>query len=442
MAAAVAVAAGSALLATPATAAADPAAGIGCTVTNDWAASLLGVDCYDDVAMQQVTVVDYQWERDGVAIPGATSSTYGYQPGDMGHLFSATVGVDRDGTTVTIPIGRAAAPAHQALYLMEGCNVTVSDKFGNAGGGASLLDGAHLNDTLTLDVWPAIASNLTVSGPHWTMTTASHGQYVLPPALAGQSDGWTVTLSDLASIDAILGKLRFADPGNHNPIGLEERGQVEVRNSFTVSGGDVSATVATCPWGPDTPSGQLDEGVFDGMPVRYKRTPSFPIAYHTAGDTGVQGTLTANHGGWNPIGVPDATTFTYQWTRDGQFIADATSDSYTLTAEDSGKKIGLVVWGTQHETTVWLWGEVTAGEIEAPGVDETSPTSSPPAATPEQTGTVAPGAAAADTKAQSDTPSSLASTGSTVLPIVIVALLLLAAGAVTLVVRRRAHQLG
>lgn len=442
--AAAAAMAGTAFLAAPAAAAADPADDFHCHITDDQV-SVLGVYCYDDVANQEATYWDYQWERDGVAVPGATSNLYEYQASDMGHLFSATVGVDRDGTKVTIPIGRADAPQHQAAYLMEGCNVTVSDKFGNNPGGPGLLDGVHLNDTLTLEVSPAIASNLTVEGPYWSMTTASYGSYILPPSLADQAEGWTVTISDLASIDAILGELEFADIGRRNPIGLEKRGQVEVRNRFVVSGGDVSAEITTCPWGPDTPSGQLDEGVFNGFPVRFKHTPGFPIAYHSADDAGVQGTLTASPGGWNPTGVSDATTFTYQWTRDGQFIAGATSSSYTLTAEDSGRKIGLIVWGTLHETTVWVWGEVFAGDIEAPasGGATTSPTapataSPSTAADPEQTGTVARGAAAGDTKA----PSALASTGSTVLPVLGVAILLLAAGAVVLVVRRRAHQLG
>lgn len=141
------------------------------------------------------------------------------------------------------------------------------------------------------------------------------------------------------------------------------------------------------------------------------------------------------------------TAFTYQWTRDGEAIAGATSDTYTLTAADSGKKIGLVVWGrlggmnpnVPAPAPIWIWGEVTAGDIAAPAPGGTaSPTASASAAAGSgQTGTVAVGAAATGTKGTS--PSALASTGSTVLPIVGLAVVLMAVGTVVLMVRRRAQ---
>ncbi len=433
----VAATAATTFLATPAVAADDPAAGISCNITQDWATSQLGVYCFDDVALAPVTFVDYQWERDGAAIPGATQSTYKYQQSDMGHLYSATVGLSRGGAKVTVSLGRASATDRTALFLINGCDVSVSNRF-NRPAGVNRLDSVDLNDTITLKAWPEAASNLTVSGPYWTMTTTS-GPAVLPAQMAGQAQGWTVRLSDLASIDAILGPNLFLGPKHTDPV---RRGWVEVHNSFTVTGGDVSATVDTCPWGPDAPSGYLSDSLFQGGgPARNRVGPDFPIADHAAGDTGVQGVLTACRDGWNPQGTNTA-TFTYQWTRDGQFIAGATSDSYTLTAEDSGKKIGLVMWGTVGEgpkTTMWIWGEVTAGEIKAPAPAATaSAAASGSTAAPAS---AAPRAAASGAKAKAS-PATLAATGSTTLPVVGLAVVLLAAGAVAVVVRRRADQLG
>ncbi|WP_345751548.1 carboxypeptidase regulatory-like domain-containing protein [Microbacterium rhizophilus] len=54
-------------------------------------------------------------------------------------------------------------------------------------------------------------------------------------------------------------------------------------------------------------------------------------------------TLTAEAGAWSPAGV----TFAYEWLRDGEAIAGATASTYSLTADDSGKRIAVRVVGSK-----------------------------------------------------------------------------------------------
>ena len=63
--------------------------------------------------------------------------------------------------------------------------------------------------------------------------------------------------------------------------------------------------------------------------------PNKPGALTISGESKVGATLTASID--DADGVPS--TVAYQWTRDGQNIANATSNTYVLTADDKGKKI-------------------------------------------------------------------------------------------------------
>lgn len=70
------------------------------------------------------------------------------------------------------------------------------------------------------------------------------------------------------------------------------------------------------------------------------RPDTFVAATPTiTGSRDVGDTLTANTGGWSP--APEA--FTYQWSRDQQPIAGATSSTYTTTTQDAGDDLAVTV---------------------------------------------------------------------------------------------------
>jgi hypothetical protein len=65
-------------------------------------------------------------------------------------------------------------------------------------------------------------------------------------------------------------------------------------------------------------------------------------------------------------GWPDGTTYTYQWTRDGEAVAGATGETYVLVRADAGRVVEVVVTGTgpaadDEPTTVTSDRRVAAG---------------------------------------------------------------------------------
>jgi len=74
-----------------------------------------------------------------------------------------------------------------------------------------------------------------------------------------------------------------------------------------------------------------------------------------SGSLAIDDVLTADPGSW----VPTPDSFTYQWNRDDVAIADATEETYTLTAEDMGTDISV-------EVTATLEGYITTTETSDP----------------------------------------------------------------------------
>lgn len=66
-----------------------------------------------------------------------------------------------------------------------------------------------------------------------------------------------------------------------------------------------------------------------------------------SGDAVVGQVLTANNGTWT-----DADTFTFMWFKDHTLISEATGNTYTVGADDTGAKIMVVVSGANEYGSV------------------------------------------------------------------------------------------
>ncbi len=64
-------------------------------------------------------ITGFAWKRDGVAISGATASTYVVQAGDVGHVISCVVGLTTSATGI-VYIAPPVAPVLPAGVLMVG----------------------------------------------------------------------------------------------------------------------------------------------------------------------------------------------------------------------------------------------------------------------------------------------------------------------------------
>ena len=80
--------------------------------------------------------------------------------------------------------------------------------------------------------------------------------------------------------------------------------------------------------------------------------------------------LTAARGTW----TGNNTVYSYQWQRDGVDIADATGAGYTLTVDDVGKRVRVVVTATNPDATVTAASAPTVVVPSAPPVNTAPPT--------------------------------------------------------------------
>jgi len=394
-------------------AAADPASEMRCNI-QELPGATLAVWCTDPWAI----VAGYQWERDGVAIPGATGPDYEYSAWEVGHLFTATVRIDEDGQELTVLSGRdpqdVVLAGHRRAAVAGMYMVSPETCAGTSSSGTSV----DLRTTLAIN--PKIA--LPVSGVDYYVSWDLHGSNQVNPGISwyltapafwdSQVRGDSVALSDLLP----LGTLVQAD-------------QFWVYSEIVMTANGVRGIVPCPHWDGHLAGSPIDLGPFAGA------HPASPLLSYLQP---VSGTLTADVSGW-----PAGTTFTYQWTRDGQKIANATAASYTLTAADSEARIGVVVWGTLGGLTTWQWGDRFADTItDKPGSSTTTPkpdTTKP--AKPDTTASHKPHKPHGSDKTKSDTTKpadkgSLAATGASALGVLVTALALTLVGAGVLVARR------
>ncbi|MEV7769137.1 hypothetical protein AB0O24_14580, partial [Microbacterium sp. NPDC086615] len=103
------------------------------------------------------------------------------------------------------------------------------------------------------------------------------------------------------------------------------------------------------------------------IPARAFTTTPVPTY---SGKMTVGSTLTASPGTWAP--VPDS--LTYQWSRDGAAITGATSQTYTITPADSGKKITVTV--TARKAGYTPASQTSAAQTSAPAPFTSAPSPS------------------------------------------------------------------
>ncbi len=113
----------------------------------------------------------------------------------------------------------------------------------------------------------------------------------------------------------------------------------------------------------------------DNAIVRFDRellsAPANTTLPSISGTAQVGQQLVCSQGTWGS----DPTTFTYQWRRDGQAIAGATSQIHTLTADDAGKTLTCEVTATNPagSTSVTSQGVVVATSSSTPTSPGTGP---------------------------------------------------------------------
>lgn len=310
----------------------------------------------------------YAWLRDGIAIPGATSSTYTVQEADGGADIAVTVTAKRSGYLDTS--ATSAVKAIPTLEFAAAPNPTITGP--TALGGTLTANPGAWSPTPTAFVYEWLRNGVPIPGATGKtyLLTASDKDQVISVWLRGERAGYeplertsagltlphwfTTTPTPTISGTLKAGYTLTAKPGTWSPSAtLKYRWY---RDGVAISG----ATTATYKLTTTDRGKNITVGVTGSKsgyaPVTKTSAAKYvPKVFTSSPTPTISGTaragytLTAKAGTWSP-----SATLTYQWYRGSTKITGATKSTYKLSSLDKGKQITVKVTGkkTGYLTTV------------------------------------------------------------------------------------------
>jgi hypothetical protein len=307
--------------------------------------------------------LSYQWLDDGQPISGATSSTYALAGSDVGNTVSVQVtgalaGYTTESETSTATPTIAGGTQTAGTPTISGAptagqTLTASPGAWSPGGDTFTYqwesDGSPINgataSTYTLtgtDVGNTISVQVTGTLTGYTSASATSS------ATSAIADATLATGTPLVFGSEEVGQTLAAFPGTWEPSDVTLAYQW-VRDGQPIDGATAANYTLT---GADA-GHQISVQVTGTLPgytsASASSTPTVAVVAGNltaaiptiTGNSAVGQTLTASPGTWSPSAV----SFAYQWERDGQPIAGATSNSYVLTPADAGEPISVQVTG-------------------------------------------------------------------------------------------------
>ncbi|MFM6973641.1 MAG: beta strand repeat-containing protein [Agromyces sp.] len=333
----------------------------------------------------------YQWNRNGVAISGATSASYSLVVADQGALITVDVTASKLGYVPTTKRSAATAAIGAGLYS----TVTAPTISGVArvGGSLTVTAGSYspTPDSLryqwyrgstaisgaTTDTYVPVAADLgatlrasvTAVKTGYT-TTASYSPYTAAVANGVFSAGTPSITGSTA-----VGSLLTAAPGTWSPAPDSLtyqwfRGVTAITgataSTYTSVSADVGFTLTVVVTAmktaySTTTATSAPTGV---IMTSYTTTPTPTIT----GTARVGSVLTANPGTWSPT----PTSFSYQWNRAGSPISGATAATYQPVAADIGSTLTVSVTGNRLGYTAVTRTSLATAAITS-GVFTTAP---------------------------------------------------------------------
>ncbi|SMH50526.1 Serine protease, subtilisin family [Rathayibacter oskolensis] len=333
----------------------------------------------------------FQWTRDGVAISGATNSSYTLTAADAGKRISVTDTAGRLGLTplTMTTSGRVVAPdgpvvgsdpvitgvaqvgstvtAEPGAWSPQPIDLAYQWKRGgqaipNATGAAYTVVAADLGADLTVSV--------TGSRPGLSPLTRTSAPALVRPGVM------TLTPTPVVSGTASVGATLTATPGTWDAgttlsYEWKRNGSTAIAGAtgktYAVKEADAGSTLtvsvtATRPGYTTTTRTSAPTTSVTGGTTLTGSTPTI------SGTAQVGRTLTANAGTW----APQPVAFAYQWKRDGSVVSGATAATYTPVAADSGTTLTVTVTGTKSGYTTLA--RTSAGVSVAPGLQTLMPT--------------------------------------------------------------------
>jgi hypothetical protein len=328
------------------------------------------------------TTLAYQWLRDGVAISGATRSTYAVVAADRGHKLSVMVTGSKDGFE-TVSKTSAAVAATDVFST-----VPVPTISGTAKAGSTLTATAGAWSPAATLTYQWLRDGSPISGATkstYVVATADRGHKVsvtvMGSAAGYQSAAKTSAVVSVASVfpsvptptisgTATAGSTLSANAGTWTS-GVTLAYQW-LRDGTAISGATASTyTVVAADRGHKL--SVTVTGSKDGFETVSKTSAAVTVANVFAaapvptisGTPSVGSTLTATAGTWSP-----SATLAYQWLRDGSPISGATTSTYVVVAADRGHKVSVKVTATKSG---YLTTAKTSAAASVPNVFAATP---------------------------------------------------------------------
>ena len=323
-------------------------------VGSDLAASLLDWSPIPEV-------VKFQWLRDGVNIPGASSSGYAVTVADAGASLAVQVTASSFGYE-TVTVTSSAVSAFGEFSVTSTPTISGLPKLGtvltaSAGEwvptpadltyqwnrGGVPISGANSSSYTVSAADPGTALSVTVTG-------SSAGYSVLSRTSLATAviTGGVITASPFPTIagTAKFGSVLTAVTGTWGPAPITLSYQWK-RNGATISGAtlstytpttaDAAATLVVTVTGSRSGYTAITRTSAATTPVTGVPFVTAPVPT-ISGTAAVGSTLTGSAGAWSP--VPG---LAYAWARNGSAISGATATTYKVTAADAGAKITFMV---------------------------------------------------------------------------------------------------
>lgn len=303
----------------------------------------------------------YQWNRGGVAISGATASSYTLVAADLNYSISVTVTATATGFTTTIRSSAGTSTVLDRLTTTPTPTITGNTTVGSV---LTANPGTWAPAPVTL-AYQWFRNSVAIAGATattYTLTAADDLTFItlkVTGSRAGYGDE-TVTSANFQ-----VGKPLTLHPtplltGNHwvgqtlkAIAGRWDTGATvtfqwfragvavpgATRSSYLLTSADVGKTITVATTGslatfvPKTETSAASKVILTGRP--FVRAPKPTIS----GNARVGANLTVNRGVWNPT----PSKYYYQWYRNGVAIAGATKSTYKTTAADLGANITVSV---------------------------------------------------------------------------------------------------
>ncbi|MGC4174964.1 hypothetical protein [Demequina sp.] len=307
--------------------------------------------------------IEFQWNRDGAPISGATNWLYMIGDADLGHVLTVTVTARRIGfvTQSQTSGGVSVAPASPfslaPLPTISGSKYKGAVLTAKPGSwiptpsafayqwyrNGSLISGATKSTyTLTAsDASKTITVKVTSSLGGYVSTARTSAGSAMPkfftstptPTVSGTlKSGYTLT-AKVGTWAPKASGLKYQ--WYRNGVAISKATKTTYKLTTSDRGKTITFRVTGSLSGygttPVTSAGKYVPKVFTTVP-----TPTI------SGTLKSGSTLTAKAGTWKPT----PTKLTYQWYRNGVAIKSATKSTYRLTSSDKGKKVTVKVTAT------------------------------------------------------------------------------------------------